>query len=621
MASVLQRVVHPAPRKGEVETLYFVSPTVGGHVPGSRDLAATYERHSLTVGPFEYVSYGTYFNAFPAGYWVHWSELDSVNLELELRGRATVRLFASDAVGAQRLVEQREMVSGSQILNVSLRDFSEGGWLWFTIDTGADEVQIRNGAWTTSEPARRDGKATIGITTFNKPDFCLSTVRTLASCEDLDDFADEVIIVDQGTKELSKSDGFDVAAARLGQRLRVVRQPNLGGSGGFARVMIEALERTGSEFILLLDDDVQIEPEAIRRCVMFARFSRSPLIVGGQMLNMLRPTELHAWAEVIDEKPFVWRPSDADAMPHDLAVRSLIDTPSLHARVDAHYNGWWMCLIPAVVVRAIGLPIPAFIKWDDAEYGLRSRAAGYPTVTLPGVALWHIAWTEKDDFSDWQAYFHARNRILAALLHSPYAKGGTLLRHSRRADMKHLAAMQYYAANLRQKAMTDLMRGPAHLFPSLRDARPFAQQMVAQFRHYEFSEPSTSAAQEPAAVRHPGRLAGRPSRFREAFALTSLVSSFWRRGRFDRATYTVSKARASWWRLAFMDQVNVLSADGARITHYRRDPGQHRSLALSSFRLHRRLRRRWQSLSAEYRSALSDLTAPQTWKEALEERP
>ena len=39
--------------------------------------------------------------------------------------------------------------------------------------------------------------------------------------------------------------------------------------------------------------------------------------------------------------------------------------------------------------RAIGLPAPVFIRGDDFEYGQRLARAGVPTVTLPGIAVWH----------------------------------------------------------------------------------------------------------------------------------------------------------------------------------------------------------------------------------------
>jgi galactofuranosylgalactofuranosylrhamnosyl-N-acetylglucosaminyl-diphospho-decaprenol beta-1,5/1,6-galactofuranosyltransferase len=130
----------------------------------------------------------------------------------------------------------------------------------------------------------------------------------------------------------------------------------------------------------------------------------------------------------------------------------------MHRRIDVDFNGWWMCLVPTSIVREIGLSLPVFIKWDDAEYGIRARRHGYQTVTLPGAAVWHMPWTEKDDTIDWQAYFHQRNRWLAALVYSPYKKGGMLPRMSFMVDVKHLLSMQYSAVELRLDALEDLLR-------------------------------------------------------------------------------------------------------------------------------------------------------------------
>ena len=53
----------------------------------------------------------------------------------------------------------------------------------------------------------------------------------------------------------------------LGSKLRVIEQPNLGGSGGFSRAMSEAVSRGDSDYVLLLDDDVVCELEGILRAV------------------------------------------------------------------------------------------------------------------------------------------------------------------------------------------------------------------------------------------------------------------------------------------------------------------------------------------------------------------
>ena len=120
---------------------------------------------------------------------------------------------------------------------------------------------------------------------------------------------------------------------------------------------------------------------------------------------------------------------------HDFLSSNLRQTSWLHRRCDVDYNGWWMCLIPTSVIREIGLSLPLFIKWDDSEYGLRAKAHGFPTVSLPGSAVWHVSWIDKDDLVGWQAYFHARNRIVTALLHSPYEFGGRVVRESQYADI------------------------------------------------------------------------------------------------------------------------------------------------------------------------------------------
>lgn len=86
-----------------------------------------------------------------------------------------------------------------------------------------------------------------------------------------------------------------------------------------------------------------------------------------------------------------------------------------------------MCLIPTVVLEKIGLSLPVFIKFDDIEYGLRAKKAGFPTVCLPGVAVWHQAWHDKDPARSWEEYFTERNRWLAALVTYPEAKPNMLV--------------------------------------------------------------------------------------------------------------------------------------------------------------------------------------------------
>src|SRR5260370_34073601 len=105
-----------------------------------------------------------------------------------------------------------------------------------------------------------------------------------------------------------------------------------------------------------------------------------------------------------------------------------------------------MCLIRTQITRERGLALPVFIKWDDAECGVRAGDRGYPTVSMPGVAAWQAPWTDKTDAQDWQSYYHLRNRLVAALLHSQQRRGGGLLSECLERQLQNLLSMQYSTA-------------------------------------------------------------------------------------------------------------------------------------------------------------------------------
>jgi galactofuranosylgalactofuranosylrhamnosyl-N-acetylglucosaminyl-diphospho-decaprenol beta-1,5/1,6-galactofuranosyltransferase len=391
--------------------------------------------------------------------------------------------------------------------------------------------------------------------------------------------------------------------------------------------MQETLERPSSDFVQLLDDDVRIEPESLRRSIVFGQYATTPLLVGGHMFDLLDRPKLHGWAEVVDNAPFMWRNLYQEKMPHDFGLANLRQSPLLHMRMDADYNGWWMCLIPVEAIRKVGLSLPAFIKWDDAEFCLRAGEAGYPTVSMPGVALWHVSWVGKDDSIDWQAYFHARNRIVAGLIHSTAPRGGLLIRHSRRVDLKHLMMMQYYPVALRARALRDVLSGPEHMRRGLATAMPAARKLAAQY-------PETVIHKDPTRVLHArrGRLVYQrqkrnvfdsPTGFKLRWFTLSTLVSHWLHSpaseNVEQPEVEFGKGDANWWRVPLYDSALVSAADGSGKNIYTRDRKKFRSQLLESIKLHAALRRRWPQLQEQYRRALPDLVSAEAWKRTFED--
>ena len=585
--------------------------------------AETLPRRSAVITGGRRVSFATYFNAFPASYWRRWTTVGSVTLRIRLAGEATVVLYRSTAKGHSHPVETIKVETGGPETierTLPLTPFIDGGWYWFDIVAGPRGTTLIEADWAApATPAT--GRISIGITTFNRPGFLLDQLRTLGGAPEVLDLLDAVYVVDQGTDRVSDHPDFADAAKEVGDRLQVIRQPNLGGSGGFARAMDETLRASQSDYLLILDDDIQLDPEGIVRAVTFADLARRPTIVGGHMFSMHDRSLLHAFAETVAPYPWWWGAAPNTRARHDFGRRNLRNTPWLHRRADADYNGWWMCLIPTQIIKETGLALPVFIKWDDAEYALRAKKAGYPTVSMPGVAAWHIPWGDKNDALDWQAYYHQRNRLVTALLHSPFSRGGSLIAESAERQLQNLLSMQYSTAELRLLAITDVLSGPDHLH------RELATKM-AGLRELRMRFPDARAASDiesfpPARRKAPDNLkdsttpASKAGLLAKAAAGTARQLRSPRKGARQRPQMALPYQDASWWVLVKLDSALVSSADGTTAAWYQRDRKLFRSLAWRSVILHARLRRRWPRLAADYRAAAAGFTSPARWRETF----
>jgi len=588
-------------------------------------------RRQLHLPAFRRVSFGTYFNAFPASYWRAHTDVTGVRLTVAVDAPATVVISRSTARGTSNRVESITVDADTPAdVVLPLANFGDGGWYWFDLVAGSEQVKLLGAEWSVRKPEGFvPGTATVAVTTFNRPDYCVKHLTTFAESPELLEVVDRLLITDQGTQKVRDQEGFTEAAARLGDKFDIIEQGNLGGSGGFARGMHETVEDGRSKYVLLLDDDVIIETEGVLRAINFADFTRKPTIVGGHMFNLYERSVMHTFGEEVNEYKFFWGAVESTREGHDFSASNLRTTPWMHRRIDVDFNGWWMCLVPTSIVREIGLSLPVFIKWDDAEYGIRASRHGYQTVTLPGAAVWHMPWTEKDDTIDWQAYFHQRNRWLAALVYSPYKKGGILPRMSFMVDVKHLLSMQYSAVELRLDALEDLLKGPSHLHETIKTKLPEIRARRADFDDARITK-EVSGFPQVRRVKPPrrGKKPKAPKSILTALATAATAGirqvQGVRPGALEHPEALVPAMDARWWRLSQLDSAIVSSADGSGASWYKRQPEQFRTMMARSIKLHQQLLRDWEKLSKVYAEALPEFTSPQAWKqtfEAMTEKP
>ncbi|WNV74784.1 glycosyltransferase [Geodermatophilus sp. DSM 44513] len=616
--TLLQRVIMPRPGDPlKVRSLYVDEDR-------TRRVKST-SRRDATVAAGAEVSFATYFNAFPASYWRRWTVLQTVVLGMTLSGPGRVDVYRSKADGSIIHVTGATTEGQHRTLEfeLDLTPFEDGGWYWFDVTADDAPVTVHQAAWSAPQEPAREARLSIGICTFNRPDDCVAALVALAGDDVVREQIGTVVVADQGSRKVRDAAGFTEVEAALAGRLRLVEQGNLGGSGGFSRTMYESLTHTDATHHLLLDDDVQIEPDSIARLFAFARFTKTPMVVGGQMLALQDRSVLHTMGEVVAPDKFFWRAAPNTEYAHDFAKQSLRKSTDLHRRIDVDYTGWWMCLVPRETMEKQGFALPVFIKWDDAEYGIRARENGYPVATLPGAAVWHLSWSDKDDTAGWQAYFHTRNRLVAAALHTQYKHGGSLLRDTFKFDLKFLIMLQYATAALHHRAYDDFLAGPERLFPLLPTALPTALEHQGDYpdgrvipSSSELPMPSMGAVKAERFMKPPttpvtiGRtlLAALAHNLRPPKAEAA-----------QRPELNISAQDARWFLLSRLDSATVGTADGRGVTFRRREPQTFRQMLAHSVRTHWTLYREFPRLREEYRRHLGELTSPENWNRAFEQ--
>jgi len=555
----------------------------------------------------------TYFGRFAASYWQRWTTVTEIEvaMTLEVAGRARIRLAASDIAGHRRIIDSAEVLAdGPVVLRAPLDQYVDGGALWLEFDAVGGELGISELAWTAAAPERIRPVA-IAICTFNRAQDCANTVAALASDPVVLAAVDALYVVDQGTDLVENQPLYREIAPRFADKLRYIRQPNLGGAGGFTRGLYEVSaggDGAGAGFrsehadIILMDDDILCEPETVLRLRAFANMTVEPTLVGAQMLFLLNPDYLNVGAEEVH----------LGVLKHGQKVSKALRNTSMlkrnqERRVDAGYNAWWTCLIPAEVVARIGLPVPIFFQWDDVEYGLRAREAGFVTVTLPNAAVWHADFYWKD-YDDWARYFSMRNSLIVGSMHTDL-DAKAITRQLFRDISEHLVAMQYGLVHTTLQGIEDFLRGPKVLqdggIAALAAARGGRADYPETIKH------PAAAAPVRAADIQVRRNVGDPSR--PLLVLIKRAIQQWT-GRTQPGLKAITREDAHWWHVALFDHVMVTDASQSGVRIRQRDKAKARALLLRTVRVLRRLRRELPEVSRQYRAAMPELTGRENWE-------
>ncbi|MFK4836170.1 glycosyltransferase family 2 protein [Microbacterium sp. ZW T2_14] len=196
--------------------------------------------------------------------------------------------------------------------------------------------------------------ATIAVVTYNRSGLL---TRLLTSITEMDPKPGHIVVIDNASTD-DTTDVVESFRERLEPATLVYRrmETNTGGSGGFSEGMRVAYE-LGSQWIWLMDDDVEVLPDGLAKMGKWAPRFKS---IQGRRYDY-------------DGSAFYWqyRVAEPLAIPIPFAPAEF-DGSGYKPMNSGCFEGMF---IHRDIVQQIGLPDPRFfIYWDDQMYGwLASR--------------------------------------------------------------------------------------------------------------------------------------------------------------------------------------------------------------------------------------------------------
>jgi GT2 family glycosyltransferase len=179
---------------------------------------------------------------------------------------------------------------------------------------------------------------------------------------------------------------------------------NLGFAGGMNRGIAAALGG-GAEFVLLVNSDVWLAPDATALLLDAARAHPQSGIFAPLIVSRREPGVIASAG--IDYSSATGR------MRNRLAGAPLGAAPSQPYRVTAA-SGCVMLIRRAVFERAGPLDEAYFFSFEDVELCVRAAMAGFATMCVPGARAWHEGSGSMGHRSPRRVYFATRNHLRLA---------------------------------------------------------------------------------------------------------------------------------------------------------------------------------------------------------------
>jgi len=392
--------------------------------------------------------FNTAANLFNLGKWRRHCGLSDLGLRLEGEGRFELVVFQILAERSwERPVNEIVELTPGQPFRLDLTPLllpEPVGLVCFSL-RALGEGRLAGAAWESRQAPRRQPQLALSITTFRREEAVRASVARFESFMAETPLAPHLhlIVVDNGRS----------AGIRPSNHVTPIDNENLGGSGGFARGLIEA-EARGATHCLFMDDDASVHMGAVERTWTFLAHATDPrtAVAGGMTMAN------HRWA-LWESGALFERHCQPQWLGTDLRNFDQVSRMEMESTADKpqnFYGGWWYFAFPVALTKY--RPFPFFVRGDDVSFSI---ANDFDIVTLPGVVCFQDA-----DFSDKESlqtlYLDLRSHIVHHLA-LPQMDIGLFKTLTMPAwfFLRSLFQCHYETLAALNLAVEDVMRGPA----------------------------------------------------------------------------------------------------------------------------------------------------------------
>jgi GT2 family glycosyltransferase len=188
----------------------------------------------------------------------------------------------------------------------------------------------------------------------------------------------EIVVVDQGSQ-----DGLVEVLRQRGSHVKLfASEVNLGFTGGNNQGIRYGLE-SGADYIMLLNNDTIVDRHCISELVHAAESNPAAGALGPKIYQCDESNRIWSLGGIVDFSENVGQ----------MRGYGRIDRGQFDALTEVDFISGCAVMVHREVVEAVGLLNEEFYPgyYEDADWGMRIRAAGYVNLVVPSAKIWHKA--------------------------------------------------------------------------------------------------------------------------------------------------------------------------------------------------------------------------------------